>query len=205
MTDVEEIVIDEKTFTELTFGPGHAPPLVVLLPCHVNIEMVGGGGGGGGASDVHVKGSGGGGGGFAGAHTFHRLLLMPGHYVLVVGAGGEGGQTPEGQYPASNGQKGGLTSLVLKGDVLAHAEGGDGGLADAGTRDLGLAGHDATDSRTNVLIGHGGPEAKWMETGNAGQAHGGGGGGCGPTRLPTSAEGHRRGGRGGGGFCRVFL
>lgn len=145
---------------------------------YVDVLVVGGGGGGGAGY------SGGGGGGAGGVIYREHLMLAPGEYEIVVGAGGKGGRvTADLGAIASYSTTGGVSSafgLVAKG-------GGQGGNTNAGGGGGGSGGGGAAYLNNNVFKRIGGGD-RVAGQGNYGGGstnvtgwcgYGGGGGGAG--------------------------
>lgn len=79
------------------------------------------GGGGGGGSGVPVDGIGGGGGGAGAAPSQHRVHLEPGAYRLVIGTGGDGGNSCQSANLRAPGGDGNPTSLMAENSGITVA------------------------------------------------------------------------------------
>jgi hypothetical protein len=124
-----------RPFTELReFEVGG--PTTFTVPQNVNrimVELWAGSGGGGGPNRVPNRGGGStpgfGGGGGAGAYARYYVDAAAGQIVnLNIGRGGAGGNKIIGTPGATDGRRGGDTTVMI-GTIVITAVGGDGGRA----------------------------------------------------------------------------
>ena len=171
---------------------------------YARILVVGGGGGGYGRQDGGAAGAGGGGGGAGGYVYRENVLLEPGDYPIVVGAGGAGGS---GSW-MSNGQCGGDSSFD---DIVACGGGGGAGpttatantrKADGGSGAGGNAGYKShySDSSNGYGIGVAGQGNRGGST-NASKGGCGGGGAGGVGGKSVTVAGAVTAGSGGAGLA----
>ena len=139
---------------EFTVGSVAQSFTVPVGVTRIQVELYGAGGGGGVSATEGVGGQGGGGG----AYLRTVLTVNPGDVLDVnVGTGGEGG----GQGAGAQGRNGGSdTSVVLAGDDLATAGGGQGGC---GSGNCGQGG--SSSGSANISISHTGANGNAMQGG----------------------------------------
>jgi hypothetical protein len=160
-------ISSDSSYNTIIDFTGNGTFTIHLIKTGVNINYIAVGGGGGGAGGIYAVGAGGGGGG--GGEVAFGTFTLPNSYVVLVGAGGNGGLV--NAILPQNGSSG--SSSQISGIVFVA--GGQGGKSTNSGSTGGNSGHGGAGGIGNTNPG--------------GNGTNGGGGGGGAYGIPTGYNG----------------